>query len=450
MSSSWEMSAELSVEQLKRRNAVFKAIMDVAGYEKAFLESFFKRSEEKVARYLAGKGLLPTLSANYFSWSVERHLWAVIVGENKDSHCPKFPFAAAPNKYGSPYSEVFMSYLAENDAQEEIAGRLRELEQIALGQPRAEGRETPAGLKRHPEFLEALWKKMFGVRDYEKGCGEPFVVRLLCNDGVNYFHECIARSPDETNTVAQRAAFLLGGREVVLIVITDGDNRVFLALDFEEAAEKESPAVQYRFQNAWLDLLRLHVQWLSGKNVGILSYLHELNANRLGARFMHVAAETEKELEARQDLRAVAKRDASTIAPIGVSTANYEASLAGIVSLVRDERFTCIPKYELMAMVETQATNLVSLHVEMGLDRSESPHEFERSLDDFVVDPDWDDIMSPHRRIDYFESTLAKIDKIRPLAEAWAAKTRTRTAAKLRGGELAEGMSRVSLSELGS
>ncbi|KAI0846201.1 hypothetical protein F5Y00DRAFT_244315 [Daldinia vernicosa] len=309
---------------------------------------------------------------------------------------------------------------------------------------------------------------MFGVREYEKGCDEPFVVRFLCNDGVNYFHECIARDPDETNTVAQRAAFLLGGREVALIVIINDEKQVCLALDFDETAEKENPAVQYRFQSAWLDLLRLNVQWLSGKNVNILSYLAELNTNRLGAGFMHIAAETEKEFEARQNrtknsvrearelrpddperaivllrfqtrqVRAVAKREASMIAPIGVSTANFEASFAGIVGLVRDERFCCIPKYELMAMVETQAANLVSLHVKMSLDRSESPREFEDFLDDFVVDPDWDDIMSPHGRVDVCESTLAEIDEICPLVKAWAAKTRARTAAKLREGDIVE------------
>ncbi|KAI1652381.1 hypothetical protein F4813DRAFT_394754 [Daldinia decipiens] len=389
MSSSWEMSAALSAEEQKRRDAVLEAIMDITNYEKAFIESFFKRSEDKVAGYLARKDFLPTLSANYFSWSVERHLWAAIVREKEDSNSPKFPFAAAPDKYGPPYSEIFISHLAEKGAESDIAGRLRELEHIAFGQPSGEQRETPAGLKRYTEFLKALWTKMFG---------------------------CIARDPDETNTVAQRTAFLLGGREVALIVITNDEKQVFLALDFDKKGEKENPAVQYRFQNAWLDLLCLNVQWLSGRNVNILTYLDELNVNHLGARFLHVAAGTEKELLARQDrihnevrkardlrpddperavillrfqdrqVRAVAKREASMIVPIGVSTANYDASFARIVSLVRDKRFCCIPKDELIAMVETQAINLVSLHVKMSLDRSESPREFElRTVKDHLI-----------------------------------------------------------------
>lgn len=193
------------------------------GSTKKQLEDQFEEAQKNLAIDLAREDILPTITANYYSWMVEKNMWTKIcryialeigeetkrvpvsstretltitVHEKEGPGCPKFPFEC-PEMFGQPYSLIYLSHLFDTEE--------RRLKEKALG-PVGVEYELPPGVKRNWEYLVSLWERMVPGRPYEEGCDKSFMIRFGHEYGEIDYHKCIARDPDETSTVMQKAA----------------------------------------------------------------------------------------------------------------------------------------------------------------------------------------------------------------------------------------------------
>ncbi|KAI1404181.1 hypothetical protein F4819DRAFT_483801 [Hypoxylon fuscum] len=166
------------------------------GSTKKQLEDQFEEAQKNLAIDLAREDILPTITANYYSWMVEKNMWTKIFHEKEGPGCPKFPFEC-PEMFGQPYSLIYLSHLFDTEE--------RRLKEKALG-PVGVEYELPPGVKRNWEYLVSLWERMVPGRPYEEGCDKSFMIRFGHEYGEIDYHKCIARDPDETSTVMQKAA----------------------------------------------------------------------------------------------------------------------------------------------------------------------------------------------------------------------------------------------------
>ncbi|KAI0005794.1 hypothetical protein F4779DRAFT_597521 [Xylariaceae sp. FL0662B] len=305
---------------------------------------------------------------------------------------------------------------------------------------------------------------MWPGRPYEEGCDEPFVIRFSDDDFV-FFHLCIARDIDELGDVMQRAAFLLGGQEVNLIALIGDDKRVCFALDFGKHAEKECPAVQIRFQRAWVDLLGVYLEWLRGRNVNIVAYLESEYGARLGRQPTGTFDEIKEEQSVRTArlrdwmrqavvlqpndpqramkllkfqmgrVRVAAQKAAVNVCPRPVASLTLGMCFADVSNFVTDPRFRCLTKPELMGMVSSVAARMaeVGAHYEMSM--AKTAKEVYEDLGQFVLGNRWDDILPPMQRLDVCEGVLMRDTRTRSTVQNWVQKIRTELEGRRRGIE---------------
>ncbi|KAI1774836.1 hypothetical protein F4818DRAFT_416868 [Hypoxylon cercidicola] len=451
----WEMRAALSADEKKRRNAVIDAIVKKADGTVSYklLKDAFANCETRLAEWLAKKGVLPTISANYFSWEVEKSMWEINL--NKKPNGPKFPFEP-PKMYGVPYSGIYLSCLG---ARQDMSL----LEAKAFGPPAGAQYQLPTGVKRNQKYLAKLWGVMFPGRPYEEGCDEPFVVRFPCVDEHVFFSQCVARDLEETSAVMQEAALMLG-KEFVLIAVMNASNQPFICLDFDESVDLEKVeaaedwSIQSRFQRAWFDLLGVYLEWVRGRNVLLIHALRDMHKNRVVANFRHMAAEVSDAQKARRERakdrarmsheilpdapektkvllkiqvhrvrEAAAKEAAAFVIPDkDDDDVDYLKAQVWLSDFVQDERWGCLMKYELMKLVEGAATKLVRVRFEQLLDRAnQSADLFERLLDSFMTkELIWNGIMPPFDRLRVCEECLVGWKAMRPRVDAWISKIR--------------------------
>ncbi|KAI1767849.1 hypothetical protein GGR53DRAFT_71875 [Hypoxylon sp. FL1150] len=302
------MRAALTAEEKDRREGFIKALIKATKYQvmtREDVEYVLGKTEKYLAAACERDSVLPTISANYFAWLTERQIWAGHFKERKSGPHPEFPFAAPENKYGMPYSEIYLAHLEasnrprgwEKDVARRVVDDMGPVETVAFGHIAGAEYEVPRGVKRNQTYLVALWKLMFPGRPYEVGCKTPLSVRFPCHDDQVLFSLCVARTPDETAAVMRKAAYMLGGKEVVLVAVLNADNQAFLCLDFDESVDLESVerdadfSIKSRFQRAWFDLLSVHLEWVRGRSVLITKRLQEMHHNRTVCNFGHMAAE---------------------------------------------------------------------------------------------------------------------------------------------------------------
>ncbi|RYP27898.1 hypothetical protein DL767_007486 [Monosporascus sp. MG133] len=122
--SSSQMRAALTADEQRRRDAVLKVLSEGTSYTKDNICYLFKRCEEILVDKLATKNELPTLSAAYFAWCVECHVWDLVF-QNEGKETPAFPHQR-PEKYGEPYCQTYVAFLQKRVAPDAAAGNLDE------------------------------------------------------------------------------------------------------------------------------------------------------------------------------------------------------------------------------------------------------------------------------------------------------------------------------------
>ncbi|OTB04114.1 hypothetical protein M426DRAFT_23232 [Hypoxylon sp. CI-4A] len=445
--STWQMRAELSVAEHERRSG------------QDFIDVAFKGTILSAVHKLCDEHMLPTMSADYFHWYLDMETWDIVFKEKKGNSKPAFPFPA-PEQYGSPYSEIYLSVLREKDMNAAVTSRLRKLEDIALSTPaHSIHHEVPSGTRRNSEFLVHLWETLFPGCGFENHCTEPFVVGFPWRDDTVYFHKCLARNSDELVNVMQHAAFLLGGREVVLsTIIKDrkSSKRIFLALDFSETANLHLSAVQYRFKRAWHDLLYVVVQWLRGHNTNIIDALKELNSMRLKTITEIPIPDMTKEYTDHKErvvdhwrragglgmddperatklqefqvrhVRAVAEREAAGLATQTIVNSNFNERFLGVLNLVETARFGCLKKGELLKMGKRTATRLLEAYIDRELMQMSTIDVVKENFTIIVVDKAWDSIISSGKRLAMCKTGMLKHKLRHQSVDKWVLRTQAR------------------------
>ncbi|KAI4858837.1 hypothetical protein F4820DRAFT_467786 [Hypoxylon rubiginosum] len=451
----------MSAEERERRDEVKKGILKYAKYKNftdKILEAQFKGFQERMALSLARDNEPPTISANYFSYLVERNVWGYNFDERKDPASPRFSFPAPEIKYGTPYSEVYLTTLEAKQRPKGIAKDISRLE----GKAKASGSVAtvqyllPPGVKRNQKYLAKLWDIMFPGRQYEDGCDEPFAI-LFPGDEQVHIHECIGPNPDDSTAAITKAANMLGGKEVVLIAVKKSDGKVFLCLDFDKSVDveaveaEEDVGVEVRFQAAWFNLLSVYVEWLRGSNVLITTCLRKILKVRKVAYFRYKDAEVRqaweewkargkervrqahalrpgapdhafKLLSMQLDMvREIAEDKAAEVVVPDKANLDYELVRNTLDDFVRDQRFQCMSRYQLAKVVEGTATKLIQVRLEQLLDKAgESAELFKQLLNAFMTkELVWDNIMPPLKRLKVCEECLVGCESMKPTVVAW-------------------------------
>ncbi|KAI0381259.1 hypothetical protein F5Y04DRAFT_289135 [Hypomontagnella monticulosa] len=435
MQSNNEIRTALSATEQKRRDEVFAALVEKTEFTKADLESIFKRGQGKFAAALVRDDVLPTLSADYFAWNLEKDLWSILLKEKTNPNFPPFPFKdAEPPMYGAPYSGVYLACLAEKVSSDRVAETLRG--------DKNERKLIPDGAFFHPAALDDAWKKMFGDRPFENGCSRPFVILFPEEDGSGYARACLGNDEktEKENLIKVESTFG-HQKEFLLRAIrsSEDDKRVYVAVDFaEDIADVTSSPVQSRLQRVWFDLLAVNLEWLSGRAVNIVDAFMEVYDGRLSSGSSHLKDEMElglqlhrehveasirQEYELRPDtperslafltenVRAAAHSKAASFRVEEITALNLDENLALVDEFVSGQRFSCLAKAELAKMVENVSIHLAQLHVNELVKSSRKEKAIDKKMAEdrlaaFVVDPDWDHILPSQTRFEVCEKCL--------------------------------------------
>ncbi|OTA99114.1 hypothetical protein M426DRAFT_257630 [Hypoxylon sp. CI-4A] len=271
MSSIVETRSTLTEEEHARRALVYDL------YNSRYLktsrkcyEVMHKRFEKHMVEQLYLKNIQHTLSASYFEWNLDRRLWDIFYTLQKPP--PEFPYPA-PEMYGGPYSEAYLSYYQQPYDEVLIGIMLREFDEQMDSAPSRLGRcETPS-VNRNHAFLKGLWDWAMGKQDYERGCDEPFTIRIPCGPGLIDFDQGFGSDDHQIIDNLREASLLLSDVAVELIVSSNDKGQVFLHLDFSEKADKKDPQTSIDFFRAWRDLAFVKKTWLEQPSRDIVTVI---------------------------------------------------------------------------------------------------------------------------------------------------------------------------------
>ncbi|KAI1086042.1 hypothetical protein F5B19DRAFT_200970 [Rostrohypoxylon terebratum] len=128
----WDTAYSLSAQvKARRAELVRKAHPFVKSiYTKELVATTVEKCADKWGRKAARERFfLPTMSADFFNWSVEKASWEFLMSKAKLANPPPFPYASQePKRYGSPYSEIFLSHLADLEQDTEVTAETREMD----------------------------------------------------------------------------------------------------------------------------------------------------------------------------------------------------------------------------------------------------------------------------------------------------------------------------------
>ncbi|KAI0879776.1 uncharacterized protein GGS22DRAFT_193932 [Annulohypoxylon maeteangense] len=447
MSSHWSMSSELSPVGQERRDAFVNTVYHLTDdfFSMETIHEVLIKGGQRLADRLAKNKVLPTLSADYFGWRVEKDWWGFFVSRGNMRGDPPYPYSSnEPTMYGAPYSEIYLSYLESREQEAKVAEEIRQLE---TNRTAPAPLRLPSSTERRPELMAKLWDELLPGRPYEHGCDEPFALRITSSDWgleVN-IGSCFGTTEEEVTDSINRASFMLGA-EVVVLFISDADGKIFLALGLEEGAEVENSAVKRRFKAAWFDLLAVNLQWLRLRPVNIVTALDEINKNLIRPRPNKLMAEMEKarmEIPGKVESRILQARQlkpedpqravkflrvqlASTRVAARAAAANIDAEFSAIKSFVTDPRFGCLATRELTKMVEDAAVSVAEEHVRLLPVDCRDIEEAEETVTGFVLSGSWDDVLSRGKRLEVCERTLGQYPLLRRSLDAWVAQMRIR------------------------
>lgn len=423
----------------------------------------------------------------------------ITVDERKSRYAPEFPFPAPEQKYGMPYSEIYLAHLEvrnrpkgrDEDPARRVVDGMGPVEAKAFGPVVAGAQyEVPPGVKRNQAYLKTLWDFMFPGRKLELNCKTPFSICFPCHDDEVLFSQCVARNPEEMADVLKKAAYMLGGKEVVLIAELSAEKRAFLCLDFADSVDLESVekdadfSIKSRFQRAWFDLLSVHLEWVRGCNVLITKCLQEMHQTRAVCNFGHMVAQVaaaqqarrvrvqDREKQARelqpgspeyagkllrQQVRAVreaAENEASAIGVADKEILDYAALREKLALFVGDERFCCLEKYQLQKLIHWPARRLVTERLEQLLEEAHLLGSGESSWGRFVQlfrvfmkEPEWLPIMAPLERLEICRETMSQHEYMRPSVDSWTSRIREDLMADMarEGNDMSELMQNLQL-----
>ncbi|KAI1453634.1 hypothetical protein F4805DRAFT_461539 [Annulohypoxylon moriforme] len=419
---------------------------------------------------LAQAGSLPTVSARWFRWRIDEKIWGFFLGRGENPL--PFPYQASePEKFGKPWCETYLTHLQTRGGVAGASGsgssgfvatgssvKEMELKQLAPFSLRSdEDVEIPDGQKRHPELLASLWEKMFPALPHQYGCDRPFSFRLLTNDGVFSWRGCLGGSGEEMEDTARRAAAMLGGRDFVLIVVLAESSQIFLDLEFAPCAEMDCPAVQSRFLRAWQDLQEVNLGWLKMREVHLLSALGAIYERRITGAPNPLEAQTLNARAARGVMlerklrmgdqygvvRRAALREAAEMkvdAADGAEQDRLDRGMRAVSGFVRDGRFGCLAKEELLEMVKDTAVELAGIRVRQLVGGELGSEQLERGLASFVSEPQWNDVATSDVRLDVCVGEIGRLPNPSRSLYEWAAKTRLRLAVDEDGGDAISGL----------
>ncbi|KAI1451422.1 hypothetical protein F4805DRAFT_103089 [Annulohypoxylon moriforme] len=126
------MSVSLSVAESRRRAELVDIIHSATGpsYSKERIQGLFDDGATYLVKKLASEDFLPTLSADYFSWSMEKYVWEFLVEQGNIFRGTPVPYSIhRPRMYGGPYCQAYLSYLFDQEQEPEVVEEIRMLKE---------------------------------------------------------------------------------------------------------------------------------------------------------------------------------------------------------------------------------------------------------------------------------------------------------------------------------
>ncbi|KAI0893371.1 hypothetical protein F4806DRAFT_499215 [Annulohypoxylon nitens] len=375
---------------------------------------------------------LPTLSADYFNWHVEKSAWGFLVRKAGMANPPPYPFLREePKMYGSPYSEIYISHLAKVTEQAEVAAEVRKMEMnqdVRASAIEALRKMPPAD--RDEGVMAKLWREISPNTTYEEGCNQPFVIRLTSFDDkleVNV-GSCLGGDADEVVTNLARASTKLCHE--VRLALVENEGHLFLVVSLRKDVDLAEPAFKRRLEQAWLDLLAVNLEWLHLRPINIVEAVDEIKRNPVRSSFVRLMTDQarartnldrniqayllrKRELSPEHPERAIrllnfqlayvrrAARKAVNL--LAVTNGDIGDLLQRLAQIVGGEEYGCLAKYELMKLVQPAAFVLAQRHIrQMALDYNQDRNEANLAarVSEFVLSKVWDNVLSRANRIE--------------------------------------------------
>ncbi|KAI0440093.1 hypothetical protein F4803DRAFT_553390 [Xylaria telfairii] len=356
------------LEEEKRRREKHLAPIDKTKFGRS---QVVKEVQQHIIEELQEQKKLPLVSASYFNWRVDRHIWECFGDKKAD---PEFP--PPPPLYAPPYSTLYAkAYFAANPSEEEKdkgKGKGREepetrVDGSDLGVARASTQVVdpadeavgevvgvvawyPTGEKSSRALLKdklRLHRDLLGKTiAYQEGCG-PFQIEFPFSALGDEIETCLGPREGLVDLLAEASKFMGGSHGVMLFAkfrdLPNGDRRASLFLDWHDMAPIDTVAWQRVLYKAWCALLNLFNSQLRGVRVGLMDHLrqyygesmreHLMLYSRIGAAVHHLQCQAD------------ARRNAAVAEGVEIDEEEGEALFAKVDKFAKQKANALVGQY---------------------------------------------------------------------------------------------------------